>query len=53
MAGDAETACLAAARELQDGHHNVLEQDRRERRIPAVVATLWLLVGLEMVAVSG
>jgi hypothetical protein len=30
MAGDAVTACLAAARELQDGHHSVLEQHRRE-----------------------
>ena len=30
MAGDAVTACLAAARELQDGHHSVLQQHRRE-----------------------
>ena len=30
IAGDAVTACLAAARELQDGHHSVLEQHRRE-----------------------
>ena len=30
MAGDAVTACLAAARELQEGHHSVLEQHRRE-----------------------
>jgi hypothetical protein len=29
-AGDAVTACLAAARELQDGQHSVLEQHRRE-----------------------
>jgi DNA invertase Pin-like site-specific DNA recombinase len=30
MAGDAVTACMAAARELQDGHHSVLQQHRRE-----------------------
>ena len=30
IAGDAATACLAAARQLQDGHHSVLEQHRRE-----------------------
>lgn len=30
MAGDAVAACLAAARELQDGHHSVLQQHRRE-----------------------
>lgn len=30
MAGDAVSACLAAARQLQDGHHSVLEQHRRQ-----------------------
>jgi hypothetical protein len=30
IADDAVTACLAAARELQDGHHTALEQHRRE-----------------------
>ncbi len=30
MAGDAVTACLAAARQLQDGHHSVLEQHHRD-----------------------